>query len=188
MMRMIVATDGSPHAKSAAKLAARLAGALREAEVVLVNVGHIPATAIGGPGVDYVGDYGILVAGFEKAGQTILGQTEEEFHGIDVPVKKQYRRGEPSHEILAAATEMKADLIVMGSHGLGQIGGLILGQRERTCVAWGAHPRVDRPVGDGGETDETRVGDGAEGHKGKGSRAIAAVAGAILRRAGVERP
>ncbi|HET7265870.1 MAG TPA: universal stress protein [bacterium] len=127
MMRILVATDGSPHAKRAAELAARLARELRAPEVVLVNVGHIPAIALGGPGADMMVDYSVLEEGFEKAGHAILAQTETVFHGLDAPVKQQYRRGEPSHEILSAATEAKADMIVMGSRGLGQIGGLILG-------------------------------------------------------------
>lgn len=138
MMRILVATDGSPHAKRAAELAARLARELRAPEVVLVNAGHIPAIALGGPGADMMVDYSVLEEGFEKAGQAILEQAEAVFHGVDAPVKKLYRRGEPSHEILAAAQETKADLIVMGSRGLGQIGGLILGSVSER-VLHGAH-------------------------------------------------
>jgi nucleotide-binding universal stress UspA family protein len=138
MMRILVATDGSPHAKRAAEFAARLARELREAEVVLVNAGHIPAMALGGPGADMMVDYSVLEEGFEKAGKEILDQTAAVFHGVDAPVKTQYRRGEPSHEILAAATGAKADLIVMGSRGLGQIGGLILGSVSEH-VLHGAH-------------------------------------------------
>ena len=138
MMRIVVATDGSPHAKRAAELAARLARELQKAEIVLVNAGHIPAIALGGPGADMMVDYSVLEEGFEKAGEEILKQTAAVFHGVDVPVKTQYRRGEPSHEILAAASEAKADLIVMGSRGLGQIGGLILGSVSEH-VLHGAH-------------------------------------------------
>ena len=115
MMRILVATDGSPHAKRAAELAARLARELREAEVVLVNAGHIPAMALGGPGADMMVDYSVLEEGFEKAGKEILDQTAAVFHGVDAPVKTQYRRGEPSHEILAAATVFWP-LVVRGVH------------------------------------------------------------------------
>ncbi|HKX18774.1 MAG TPA: universal stress protein [bacterium] len=138
MMRILVASDGSPHAKRAAELAARLARELRVVEVVLVNVGHIPAIALGGPGADMMVDYGVLEEGFEKAGQAILEQAGVVFLGVDAPVTKLYRRGEPSHEILAAARETKADMIVMGSRGLGQIGGLILGSVSER-VLHGAH-------------------------------------------------
>ncbi|HEV2438555.1 MAG TPA: universal stress protein [bacterium] len=137
-MRILVATDGSPHATRAAELAARLARELRGAEIVLVNAGHIPAVALGGPGPDMVVDYGALEEGFERAGRAILDQTATVFHGVDAAVETQYRRGEPSHEILAAAADAKADLIVMGSRGLGQIGGLILGSVSER-VLHGAH-------------------------------------------------
>ncbi len=38
-----------------------------------------------------------------------------------------YRRGDQGHEIIAAGRELKADLIIMGSRGRGQLSGLILG-------------------------------------------------------------
>jgi nucleotide-binding universal stress UspA family protein len=126
MIRILVATDGSAHAMSAARLAARLVRELREAEVVLVNVGHIPALALGGPGTELV-DFAALEEGMQRAGQAILKETAEVFSRINVPVNRVYRGGDPAGEIIKAAKEHHADLIVMGSRGLGQIGGLILG-------------------------------------------------------------
>lgn len=138
-MRMLVATDGSPHAKRAAQFAARLARELGTADVILVNAGHIPAIALGGPGADIQVDYGALEESFEKAGRAILEETAAVFHGLEnVPVTRRYRRGEPDREILAAAAEAKADLIIMGSRGRGQIGGLILGSVSER-VLHGAH-------------------------------------------------
>ncbi len=139
-MRMIVGTDGSPHAIGAAKLAARLVRELREAEVVLVNVGHIPTIALGGPG-DGLVDLGALEEQLQHAGQTILEKTAEALAGIDTRVSRVYRRGDPAGEIIKAAKEHKADLIIMGSRGLGQIGGLILGSVSER-VLHGAHGPV----------------------------------------------
>jgi nucleotide-binding universal stress UspA family protein len=126
MMRILVATDGSSHAIAAAKLTAHLVRELREAEVVLVNVGHIPTIAMGGPGEGYV-DLGALEEGLRQAGQVILENTVAALAGIDARVSRVYRQGDPAGEIIKAAQEHKADLIIMGSRGLGQIGGLILG-------------------------------------------------------------
>lgn len=126
MMRLLVATDGSQHALSAARMAARLVRELREAEVVLINVGHIPVTAIGGPGDGFF-DYPGLEDALQQAGQAILKETGQAFAGLEVPVHPVYRGGQPAGEILQAAKEHGADLIVMGSRGLGTIGGLILG-------------------------------------------------------------
>ncbi len=140
MMRILVAADGSSHAIGAAKLAARLVRELREAEVVLVNVGHIPTIALGGL-ADGVVDLAALEEGLQRAGQTILDQTAKALAGIDARVSRVYRRGDPANEIITAAKEHKADLIVMGSRGLGQIGGLILGSVSER-VLHGAHGPV----------------------------------------------
>jgi len=78
MVRMLVATDGSPHAGRAAGMAARLARELREAEVILINVGHIPAIAFGdlaqaGAGLT------VLEESLEHAGKAILNEAERTF-------------------------------------------------------------------------------------------------------------
>lgn len=137
MMRIVVATDGSPHAIKAAEMAARLAHELRGAEVTLVNVGQVPAIALGGPGEAMI-DLGALEKGLEQAGRAILDKTTEAFAKVDGAVPRVYRRGDPAAEILKTAQEAKADLIVMGSRGLGRIGGLILGSVSER-VLHGAH-------------------------------------------------
>jgi nucleotide-binding universal stress UspA family protein len=126
MMRFLVATDGSPHAIGAANWTAHFVRELRGAEVVLVNVGHIPAVALGGLGEGYV-DFAALQEGLKQAAEAILAETAKAFAGIDVQVSRVYREGDPAGEIVKAANEHKADIIVMGSRGHGQIGGLILG-------------------------------------------------------------
>lgn len=138
MMRMLVATDGSPHALKAAEMAARLARDLREAEVMLVNVGYFPPIAMGAVGLDAVFDLGDLEEGMQQAGQAILDQTMHAFDGLDIRVTRVYRRGDLAGEILKTAEEHKADLIIMGCRGLGQVGGLILGSVSER-VLHGAH-------------------------------------------------
>ena len=141
MIRMVVATDGSPHALRAATLAARLARELRETEVILVNVGHIPVIALGGPGPEAFVDLGALQEGLERAGQEILDQTMQPFAGTGISVTRTYRNGDPAAEIVKAAHEAHADLVIVGSRGLGQIGGLILGSVSER-VLHGAHVPV----------------------------------------------
>src|SRR5579875_1975352 len=116
-MRILLATDGSPHALRAAAWTARMARECRDVDVVVVHVGHLPALALGG--AEVVTDLGGVVEGLERAGRAILERTAR--------VTTVYRTGEPAGEIVRAAEELRADLIVVGSRGLGQIGGLILG-------------------------------------------------------------
>ncbi len=127
-MRILVATDGSQHAMRAAAMALRLVRELKQADVVVINVGHIPEIALAASGVPGEAvDLGGLIESLDQAGQRILDQTAEMFTGGDTEVRRDYRTGAPAAEIVGAAREHKADLIVMGSRGLGQIGGLVLG-------------------------------------------------------------
>ncbi|HLJ62081.1 MAG TPA: universal stress protein [bacterium] len=126
-MKLVVATDGSPHAILAAAYAVRLAREIRKAEITIVNVGHIPTVALGGPGTGAMVNFGELEQALEQAGQAILEQTKRQFESGNAPVAAVYRTGDPAAEIIKVAQETKADLIIIGSRGLGQIGGLILG-------------------------------------------------------------
>jgi nucleotide-binding universal stress UspA family protein len=127
MVRVLVATDGSSHALRAAGIAARFARELREAEVTLINVGYVPPLALGGPGFPVTVDLSIVEEALETASKAILERTLQEFAGVDASVTSLYRHGDPAQEIIAAAREKKADLIIMGSRGRGQFVGLILG-------------------------------------------------------------
>ena len=127
-MRILVATDGSQHAIRAADLALRLVRELKQADVIVVNVGHIPDVALAAAGVSGGPvDLGGLIESLDQAGKRILDQVAEVFDGVDIAVRRDYRTGNPAAGIVEAAREHRADLIVMGSRGLGQIGGLVLG-------------------------------------------------------------
>jgi nucleotide-binding universal stress UspA family protein len=53
----------------------------------------------------------------------------------DISYKAQWKLGAPAQEILKAADKTKADLIVMGSHGHGAIGSLLLGSVTQKVLA-----------------------------------------------------
>ena len=91
--RILIATDGSPTADRAARKGYDLAEAL-EVSVALVFVGH-PAT-----------------------GALITEDTVRIYEPEDVATTIDVRRGEPAAEILAAAREHDADLIVIGNKGM----------------------------------------------------------------------
>jgi len=91
--RVLIATDGSPTADRAARKGYDLAEALG-VPVVLVFVGH-PAT-----------------------GKLIAEDTVRIFEPEEVTTTIDLRRGDPAREILAAAREHEADLIVVGNKGM----------------------------------------------------------------------
>lgn len=53
----------------------------------------------------------------------------------NISYKAQWKTGTPAYEILRAADKTKADLIVMGSHGHGAIGSLLLGSVTQKVLA-----------------------------------------------------
>jgi nucleotide-binding universal stress UspA family protein len=125
-VHVLVATDGSEHAIRAAAFAARLAGELKAAEVTLVSVGHIPSAALAGPAAGAMIDLEALETSLERTGKSILAETRKQFPG-KMRVTEWYRLGDPATEIVNAAANAKADAIVIGSRGLGEIRGLLLG-------------------------------------------------------------
>lgn len=125
-MRILIATDGSVHANRAVDFAARLARELREVHVTLLHVGQIPLMASAAFGTVYL-DVAGLEGALERAGQQILQEAAVRLTSANVPVDREYRSGDASAVIIRLAGEKKADLIIIGARGLGQIGGLILG-------------------------------------------------------------
>ena len=58
-------------------------------------------------------------------------------------------QGQPLHSILDYAKEVDADLLVLGSHGHGFLGSLLLGSVAEGCVRKAKIPSLIVPVGNG---------------------------------------
>lgn len=99
--RIMIASDGSATADRAARKGFDLARAI-VAEVTLVFVGH-PTT-----------------------GELVMQDTIQ-VYGMGIETQVLIRQGDPSTEILAAAREIDADLVVVGNKGLAGARGLLLG-------------------------------------------------------------
>ncbi len=125
MLKLLVAVDGSAHARRAIDTAARLApqivGGVR---VVLLNVGQP---------VLYYGDlppFDIepVERAQRQAQEQLLGDALADARAGGLSeVTTQSALGEPASEILRVASEHAVDQIVMGTHGRGAIGTLFLG-------------------------------------------------------------
>ena len=143
--KILVPTDGSEHAKKAIRFGADLA-AQYDATLYLM---HVVAK------LDFPDDFlrYAEVEGFEEApevlylqkiGDAIIGQAEK---GVDRKKVKKVRielvQGDPAERILEFAREEGVDMIVIGSRGLGNVKGLLLGSvstkvchlAECTCVS-----------------------------------------------------
>jgi nucleotide-binding universal stress UspA family protein len=124
MKRMLIAVDGSPHAKKAIETAARLARSTSAPEVVLVNVRPWPVL------------FGEIAAENLQAIETaervyqerLLDDAQAQAQAAGLTVRAKVGAvGQPAPEIVRVATENAVDQIVLGTRGLGALGSFFLG-------------------------------------------------------------
>lgn len=119
MKRILVPIDSSEIAERAMNEAIKV-NRFGEAEVHILYVADINKLAINA----YLSGNVLLEIG--KAGDRILNNARDEFPE-SMNVVKVYRTGDPAETITEYAKEINADLIIMGSRGLGLVRGVLLG-------------------------------------------------------------
>ncbi len=124
---IVVPVDGSENSKLAVEHAIAIAKG-GTADLLLVHVANIVSaissfdqTPISG---GYVSEQ--LAEDLEEKGKEILGDAMKEVPS-NVTVKSVFEVGSPGPAVLAVAKKYNADLIVMGSRGLGLLKGIFLG-------------------------------------------------------------
>jgi nucleotide-binding universal stress UspA family protein len=131
MNRILIATDGSPAALQAVEVGLELAEE-HHAQVTFVHVA---------PGADV-----LPVAGFAMAGPVSVPHelNEHDRESLDEALELAEKRGIPAltrllvggaaRQIVAYADEVDADLMVIGSRGLGAFEGALLGSVSRAVL------------------------------------------------------
>jgi nucleotide-binding universal stress UspA family protein len=132
--KILVAVDGSEHAKQALKYAVESAEKWSAELLILTVVPPIsPLIYSSEFSATYLPE---LEDNLFESHKRILRESEEivnEKH-LDRKVKTQLKKGRPSKIIVKTAREEDVDLIVMGSRGLGGISGSILGSTSQAVV------------------------------------------------------
>jgi len=145
MERILVAVDGSSAALKAVDLAADLANKYN-AELVLLTV--VPLLS---PGVDPAFEEYARVEHIQvPATQLALAAAESVLDGARraarakgaTPIAAEPSFGDPAQEIIAAAGDRQADLIVVRSRGHGRLAGLLLGSVAQKVVSLAPCPVV----------------------------------------------
>ena len=131
--RIVVGVDGSENARPAVVFAWSLAREVG-AEVVAVHSVGLLERFETGPEIDVIRD-----------------RLERDWcapaHGSDVPARFVVRDGDPVSVLLGAADEVEADLIVVGSRGLGGHPELLLGSTSTQVAQRSTRPVVVVPSG-----------------------------------------
>ena len=117
--KILVAVDGSQHARAALDLAVDLAQRYQASLYVLHAFPHV-SDLLGTP------QYESLLTARTMIGQQLLESAQTQV-GDTVVVETQLIEGPPAPAILRVAEEDGCDLIVIGSRGRGQIAGILLG-------------------------------------------------------------
>jgi nucleotide-binding universal stress UspA family protein len=127
--RILLATDGSEEAARAARTAIELAQKLG-AELHLVYVGHMPTVFYESPGV-WALDPELQSKMEERMEEEAITRLEEEVQRIREAGGKvaqaHAKMGRPDAEIVKLGEELGADLIVVGSRGLGPLKRVLMG-------------------------------------------------------------
>jgi nucleotide-binding universal stress UspA family protein len=142
MKRIVVGVDGSAGAAAALRFALDEAR-LRGSSLRVVSAWHIPAGA-------YESGYVTVPVDrteFERYGRSVLDQSLVDAgldgDGAGVEVTKVLREGHAADVLVAEAKD--ADLLVVGSRGLGGFRGLLLGSVDHHCAHYAGCPVVIVP-------------------------------------------
>jgi nucleotide-binding universal stress UspA family protein len=132
--KILLATDGSLEDSRAAEIAANLSGAF-DSELHLVYVEPIPEAYAWTEAVINPEFGNELRERAEKDSRTKLDQEVEKIKDLGGEVGKVHARlGRPDSEIVQLAEEIGADLVVLGSRGIGLLRRALMGSVSSSVV------------------------------------------------------
>lgn len=123
LQRILVGTDFTETSDRAIDWAIELAAKLGSA-VTILHAYEIPAISFPDGGLIATAQ---VAATLSNTASAALEKTVESYSGRGVPVDGMLREGEPAAEITAAADQVDADIIVIGTHGRRGIARALLG-------------------------------------------------------------
>lgn len=141
MSVIVVGVDGSQGSETALRFAAEEA-ALRNATLRIVSAFVVPVPVYAG-GIVAPVDFS---TGLHEAAGAIVADAAQkaEEHSPGITVETQVRQGQPADELVREAEG--ADLLVVGSRGLGGFRSLLLGSVSQQCAHYAPCPVVIVPT------------------------------------------
>jgi nucleotide-binding universal stress UspA family protein len=126
VMRILIACDGSEHSEAAINaLIARPAPA--GSSVSVISVAHVPFPMVDPYLGEQISSDPELSPSLLKAAQRTADGAAARLQAVGIAAQSQAQLGDPRVEIVRAAEEGKADLIILGSHGRTGISRWLLG-------------------------------------------------------------
>ena len=131
--KILIAYDGSEHARRAARIAGDMARKQSQTELWLVVVMEPISQDLGAPYSDK------LIIKRTHEGEGLLSDARK-IIGEDVKVNNELLFASPAESIIEVAENRKCDLIIMGTRGLGSLRGLLLGSQSHKVISLAACP------------------------------------------------
>jgi nucleotide-binding universal stress UspA family protein len=123
--RILIAVDGSSHSAKVARAAIRQAAAYKlPPELHLIYV-HLPLPTLGGL-VKPIG-HEALQRYYREEGEDALRRTKNMFDRSRLDCTTHILVGSVAKSLAGEAKKLKCDLIIMGTHGVGAMSGIMLG-------------------------------------------------------------
>jgi len=123
--KILIAVDGSSHSAKVAKAAIRQAAACKQApELHLIYV-HLPVPTLGGL-IRPIG-HEALQRYYREEGEDALRGAKKLFDRAKLECSMHIMVGPVAESLAREAKKLKCDLIIMGTHGMGAVSGMLLG-------------------------------------------------------------
>jgi len=123
--KILIAVDGSSHSAKVAKAAIRQAAACKQApELHLIYV-HLPVPTLGGL-IRPVG-HEALQRYYREEGEDALRSAKKLLDRAKLKCKLHIMVGPIAESLASEAKKLKCDLLIMGTHGMGAMSGMLLG-------------------------------------------------------------
>ena len=130
--KLLVAVDGSSHSIKAVKVAAELAHQLKSCIVILHVIRDLPLPK---EIQEMIQDGEVTESRLEilKTSAEIIFERARKIAGEErvTQIETEIREGDPATEIVAAAQNHHADLIIMGTQGLSELKSMFMGSVTR---------------------------------------------------------
>ncbi|MCL2336131.1 MAG: universal stress protein [Firmicutes bacterium] len=137
MRKFLLATDGSEGSNKAAYFLLDLVREIGEFEITVIHAINIRKEIYNYPMLIDVPEAEKIIQ--QQAGE-LIDETALIFENEGIQVKKLALDGDPGHEIVKYAKQNDMNQIIMGTRGLGNITGLVLGSVSQKVIHLAANP------------------------------------------------